>query len=80
MRSWTLIDRATQRYRPPDELRALFGSILEAKRVITYCGAGIASSSDAFILHRLGHPNVAVYDGGMLEWCADPGLPLEVGD
>ncbi|HEU0032254.1 MAG TPA: rhodanese-like domain-containing protein [Kofleriaceae bacterium] len=77
--AWTLIDRATQRYRPEAELRTLFGSLLGATRVITYCGGGIASSSDAFVLHLLGHPNVAVYMGGLLEWCADPAMPMELG-
>ncbi len=54
--------------------------MLDAERVITYCGGGIAASSLAFVLHRLGHPSVAVYDGGLLQWCADPSLPLEMGD
>jgi len=54
--------------------------ILDAGRVITCCGGGIAAPGLAFVLHRLGHPNVAVYDGGLLEWCADPSLPLETGE
>lgn len=77
--AWTLIDRATQRYRSEGELRALFGSLLAEKRVVVYCGGGIASSSDAFVLHLLGHPDVGVYMGGLLEWCADPTLPMELG-
>lgn len=77
--AWTLIDKTTQCYRPLAELRSLFGSLLDAPRIITYCGAGIASSSDAFVLHLLGHRNVAVYMGGLMEWCADPALPMELG-
>lgn len=77
--AWALIDKTTQRYRPESELRALFAPVLDAKRIITYCGGGIASSSDAFVLHLLGHRNVAVYMGGLLEWCADPALPMETG-
>ena len=68
------------RYRPAEELRKLFRQILAAERVITYCGGGIASSSDAFVLHLLGHRNVAVYDGGLMEWSADRGLPLVLGE
>ena len=30
-------------------------------------------------LARLGHRNVAVYDGSMSEWSADPDAPMEVG-
>lgn len=78
--AWEILDRDTMRYRPVEELRKLFRSMLEAERVITYCGGGIASSSDAFILHLLGHQNVAVYDGGLIEWAADRSLPLELGD
>jgi thiosulfate/3-mercaptopyruvate sulfurtransferase len=40
---------------------------------------GAAAASLARVLVRLGHPHVAVYDGGLLEWCADPALPLELG-
>ena len=77
--AWEVLDRETQRYRPLPELRRKVGAALEADRVITYCGAGAAASSVAHVLVRLGHPDVAVYDGGLLEWCADPDLPLETG-
>jgi thiosulfate/3-mercaptopyruvate sulfurtransferase len=78
--AWRILDRRTQRYRPVDELRELFGQVLEAERIITYCGGGVAAASDAFALHLLGHPHVAVYDGGFIEWSADKQLPLELGD
>lgn len=78
--AWAILDKASGRYRPLGELRQMCAPVLDAERVITYCGGGIAASSLAFVLHRLGHPNVAVYDGGLLEWCADPSLPLEMGD
>ncbi len=75
-----LVDAATQRYRPLEELRTLFAEVdgSGAGRVITYCGGGIAASSDAFTLHRLGRRDVAVYDNSLNEWAADPSLPLEV--
>jgi len=78
--AWEILDRRTMRYRPTEELRKLFRPMLETERVITYCGGGIASTSDAFILHLLGHQNVAVYDGGLMEWSADHSLPLELGE
>jgi thiosulfate/3-mercaptopyruvate sulfurtransferase len=77
--AWEVLDRETQCYRPIPELRQKVGAVLDAPRVITYCGAGAAASSIAHVLVRLGHPDVAVYDGGLLEWCADPTLPLQLG-
>ncbi len=46
-------------------------------RVITYCGGGIAASANALALTLLGHENVAVYDGSLTEWTADPTMPME---
>ena len=44
------------------------------ERVVAYCGAGISATLDAFALTLLGAPDVAVYDGSMSEWVADPAL------
>ena len=49
-------------------------------RVVTYCGGGISATLDAFVLTLLGEPDVAVYDGSMGEWMADPALPIERGE
>ena len=76
----SLIDATTNSYLPPAELRARFeaaGVSVDAPS-ITYCGAGIAASSDALALAVLGNDQVAVYDGSLSEWTSDPDLPLEV--
>jgi len=57
-----LVDAETHCYLPENQLRAVFGDVLSAdpERVITYCGGGIAASSDAFVLSLLGVEDVAI--------------------
>ena len=68
--------------KPMAELRAAFGGVGAApdKRVLVYCGGGIAATLDAFVLTALlGHKNVSVYDNSMQEWSNDASLPMETG-
>jgi thiosulfate/3-mercaptopyruvate sulfurtransferase len=65
------------RFRPQEELDAMFTGDREA-RAITYCGAGVAASANAFVMTRLGFTDVAVYMGSLQEWAADPANPLVV--
>lgn len=77
----SLIDPETKAFWPREKLRELFAParVERARATITYCGAGIAASADALALTALGIPNVAVYDGSLAEWTADPTLPMERG-
>lgn len=76
-----ILNSETNAYLPLEDIRAQFAStgVFAKDRIITYCGGGIAACSDAFLLTLLGAKNVAVYDGSMTEWAADPELPLEMG-
>jgi len=68
--------------RPTAEIAALFTAhgVVPGKRVLAYCGGGIAASGDAFALTALlGHEDVAVYDASMQEWANDASLPMEIG-
>jgi len=47
-----------------------------ARRIVVYCGGGIAAAGTGFALRQAGHPDVAVYDGSLDEWAADPAAPL----
>lgn len=62
-----------------ETLRATFeklGALDPNKKVITYCGGGIAATWNALLLNKLGQENVAVYDGSMNEWASDESCPL----
>ena len=76
-----IIDRETGAYLSADVLAANFAEVgaAPARRVITYCGGGIAATSDALVLTLLGHEQVAVYDGSLSEWARNPAAPMEVG-
>lgn len=77
----SLLDAAGGGYLPLPALRERFAAqgALDGRPVITYCGGGIAATSDAFTLLRLGAGQVAVYDGSLVEWSQDPELPMETG-
>ncbi len=72
----TMLDD-TGHYKPADELAALIGGDA-GTRTITYCGGGIAASSTAFVMTRLGYTDVAVYTASLQEWAEDPANPMEV--
>ena len=73
---------ADKTLKPVADLRAAFDGAGAApdRKVLVYCGGGIAATYDAFVLTAvLGHTNVAVYDNSMQEWANDPSLPMETG-
>jgi thiosulfate/3-mercaptopyruvate sulfurtransferase len=75
-----IVDPATNTFLPPGRLREKFAAVHAFDRkVITYCGGGIAASATAHALVMLGHPDVRLYDASMSEWAIDDALPMEVG-
>ncbi len=68
-------------YLPLDQLKQRFEpSGAFNRRTIVYCGGGVSAGLDAIALTMLGHKDLAIYDGSMFEWCADPALPLVLGN
>jgi thiosulfate/3-mercaptopyruvate sulfurtransferase len=76
-----LIDPATNRFLPEEEVRRHFeaAGVLGERPIVAYCGGGIAASFDALALALIGRDDVAVYDGSLVEWAEDPERPLETG-
>lgn len=68
-------------FKDADALQSTFAArgVLDGRRIIAYCGGGISATIDALALRLIGRDDVAVYDGSMSEWAADPDLPLTVG-
>jgi len=64
---------------PANKVSAIFDAAgaTPNKRVLNYCGGGIAATLDAFLQHQLGYQDIAVYDASMSEWAKDEALPIE---
>jgi thiosulfate/3-mercaptopyruvate sulfurtransferase len=56
---------------PDDQLAARLSELSNSKRIITYCGGGIAATVNAAGHLLAGHDNVAVYDGSLYEWLGE---------
>lgn len=62
-------------FKPLDDMDLLIDGNRE-HRNITYCGGGVAASTVAFNLFRLGYTDVAVYMGSLQEWTVNPENPM----
>ena len=71
-----LIERETCAFVDADTMADRLGDAVKAESVITYCGGAIAATVPAFCLALLGREAVSVYDGSLMEWAADPELPM----
>ena len=76
-----LTDPESGAFIPLDEAEARLAAIgaERSDRVVCYCGGGISATEALFLLHRLGHANLALYDASMAEWARDETLPIERG-
>ena len=68
--------QSSSHYRSMDELELQLDGD-KNKKVITYCGGGIAGSAVAFSMVRLGYKDVSVYMGSLQEWTSNEDNPME---
>lgn len=75
----SLIDASDKAFLNPASVAQSFraAGATPDKRILNYCGGGIAATLDAFLQHQLGYTDIAVYDASMSEWAKDPALPIE---
>jgi len=74
----TLLQADSSRFRPIDELHAIFAdaNLDDARTIVPYCGGGIAAATVFLGLTLAGYDNVRLYDGSLLDWTADPEAPM----
>jgi thiosulfate/3-mercaptopyruvate sulfurtransferase len=70
-------DSAANKLKPKAELASLAKDV-PAGPAVSYCNTGHWAATDWFVLHEmLGHNEVKLYDGSMVEWTADAHRPIQ---
>ncbi|WP_259755510.1 sulfurtransferase [Pseudomonas sp. GCEP-101] len=68
------------RYRRGAALDQALAGLRQAEPpLLLYCGGGISAAALALALTLAGETRVAIYDGSLQEWAAEPALPLTTG-
>lgn len=71
-----VLDADSGRWLARPALRQRFNCLDADQPIITYCGSGITAAGMALALLLSGREDVAIYEGSMTQWSADPALPL----
>jgi len=73
------VNSETGKFITPIEALHIFKAkkISSDKKIISYCGGGIAATLNYFVLHQLGYSQLFIYDNSMSEWAMDAALPIE---
>lgn len=73
--------QADGRFKPADQLRAEFASLLsDSEKTIMQCGSGVTACHNLLAMEIAGLRGAALYPGSWSEWCADPSRPVATGE
>ena len=73
-------DVSENRLKSVAELEIVYGDLDPDLPIVSYCNTGHWAATNWFVLSEvLGHDDVKLYDGSMVEWTADGDNPLLVG-
>ncbi|MGB1934039.1 MAG: sulfurtransferase [Candidatus Puniceispirillaceae bacterium] len=76
----TAYDVGANRLKSAADLEGLYADVAADQPVISYCNTGHWAATNWFVLSEvLGRKDVKLYDGSMVEWTANAGNPLEIG-
>lgn len=69
---FTMLYEADGKLKSDEELREVFApfELQRRKRIVASCGSGVSACSILLALTKLGHDNLAVYDGAWAEWAS----------
>lgn len=76
-----LIDPDTRTALPAEELERHLreAGLTPEIPVVATCGSGVSACALAFVMHLVGWPDAAVYDGSWAEWGKPGDTPIETG-
>jgi thiosulfate/3-mercaptopyruvate sulfurtransferase len=79
MPAGALTEPGTQRFLEGGALRGLLArtGVVRERRIVCYDTTGVAAAKIAFVLALMGYDDVAVYDGGWLDWASRSELPVD---
>jgi thiosulfate/3-mercaptopyruvate sulfurtransferase len=69
-RPWMDLTHAQQGLRGEEELRTLWGDLLDARPLVVYCGSGISACVNLMSLAALGRDDAWLYGGSWSDWCS----------
>jgi thiosulfate/3-mercaptopyruvate sulfurtransferase len=73
-----LFDSASERYKSPAEIKALFRAVgaQPGDTIVGYCHIGMQATAMLFAADQSGYP-VRLYDGSFQDWSSRADLPVD---